>query len=112
MPNTFLKPTVIAATAIGLLYRELVVARTIWTDAINPGEFQGAFADTVTMRVPARRSARTRTLRAGTAIVNDTSAEHGPALGTALSPPQVSADRGVPGCSPTPRTPPACRCRV
>ena len=77
MPNTFLKPTVIANTAIGLLYRELVVARTVWTDAINPGEFQGAFADTVTMRVPARRSARTRTLRAGTAIVNDTSAEFG-----------------------------------
>lgn len=77
MPNTFLKPTVIANTAIGLLFRELVVARTIWTDAINPGEFTGAFADTVTMRVPARRSARTRTLRAGTAIVNDTSAEHG-----------------------------------
>lgn len=77
MPNTFLKPTVIANTAIGLLYRELVVARTIWTDAVNPGEFAGAFADTVTMRVPARRSARTRTLRAGTAIVNDTSAEFG-----------------------------------
>jgi hypothetical protein len=75
--NTFLKPTVIAATAIGLLYRELVVARTIWTDAINPGEFTGAFADTVTMRVPARRTARTRTLRAGTPIVNDTSVEFG-----------------------------------
>lgn len=77
MANTFLKPTVIAATAIGLLYRELVVARTLWTDAINPGEFQGAFNDTVTMRVPARRTARTRTLRAGTAIVNDASVEYG-----------------------------------
>jgi hypothetical protein len=77
MANAFLKPTVIAATAVGLLYRELVVARTVWTDAINPNEFAGAFGDTVTMRVPARRSARTRVLRAGTAIVNDVSNEFG-----------------------------------
>lgn len=75
MANTFLKPTVIAATAIGLLYRELVVARTVWTDAINPGEFSGALNDTVNMRVPARRVARTRTLRAGTPITNDASVE-------------------------------------
>jgi hypothetical protein len=75
--NTFLKPTVIANTAVGLLYRELVVARTVWTDAVNPGEFVGALDDTVTMRVPARRAARTRVLRAGTAIVNDTSVEFG-----------------------------------
>jgi hypothetical protein len=73
--NTFLKPSVIANTAIGLLYRELVVARTLWTDAINPGEFSGALNDTVNMRIPARRTARKRTLRAGTAIVNDTSTE-------------------------------------
>jgi hypothetical protein len=73
--NTFLKPSVIAATAIGLLYRELVVARTVWTDAINPGEFTGALNDTVNMRIPARRAARKRTLRAGTAIVNDASVE-------------------------------------
>jgi len=77
MPNTFLKPSIIARTAVGLLFRELVVARTVWTDAINPGEFIGALNDTVTMRVPARRTARTRTLRAGTAITNDTSAEFG-----------------------------------
>jgi len=73
--NTFLKPTKIANTTIGLLYRELVVARTVWTDAINPGEFAGALNDTVNMRIPARRTARKRTLRAGTAIVNDTSTE-------------------------------------
>lgn len=77
MPNTFLRPSVIANTAVGLLYRELVVARTVWTDAINPGEFTGALDDTVTMRVPARRAARKRTLRAGTAITNDTSVEFG-----------------------------------
>jgi hypothetical protein len=77
MANAFLKPTVIAATAVGLLYRELVVPRTIWTDAVNAAEFVGAFGDTVTMRVPARRSARTRVLRAGTAITNDVSNEFG-----------------------------------
>lgn len=75
MANTFLKPSKIANTAIGLLYRELVVARTLWTDAVNPGEFSGALNDTVNMRIPARRTARKRTLRAGTAIVNDVSAE-------------------------------------
>lgn len=75
MANTFLKPSKIANTAIGLLYRELVVARTVWTDAINPGEFSGALNDTVNMRIPARRTARKRTLRAGTAITNDTSTE-------------------------------------
>lgn len=75
MANAFLKPSVIASAAIGLLYRELVVARTVWTDAINPGEFAGALNDTVNMRIPARRTARKRTLRAGTAIVNDVSNE-------------------------------------
>lgn len=77
MANTFLRATQIAQMTVGLLYRDLVVAGTVWTDAINPGEFTGAFNDTVTMRVPARRVARKRTLRAGTAIVNDTSAEFG-----------------------------------
>jgi hypothetical protein len=75
--NKFLKPTVIARATVGLLYRELVVARTLWTDAVDPGEFTGALNDTVTMRVPARRTARKRTLRAGTAIVNDTTNEFG-----------------------------------
>lgn len=75
MANTFLKPSVIARTAIGLLYRELTIARTVWTDAVNPGEFSGALNDTVNMRIPARRTARKRTLRAGTAIVNDASVE-------------------------------------
>ena len=77
MANAFLKATVIARTAIALLYRELVIARTVWTDAIAPAEFEGAFGDTVTLRVPARRSARTRVLRAGTPITNDASNEYG-----------------------------------
>jgi hypothetical protein len=75
VPNTFLKTGVIANATIGLLYRDLVIARTVWTDAVNPGEFTGALNDTVNLRVPTRRAARKRTLRAGTAIVNDTSTE-------------------------------------
>lgn len=75
MPNTFLKVGVIANATIGLLYRDLVIARTVWTDAVNPGEFTGALNDTVNLRVPTRRVARKRTLRAGTPIVNDTSTE-------------------------------------
>jgi hypothetical protein len=75
--NSFLKPSVIARTMIDLLYRELVVARTVWTDAVNPTEFTGALNDTVTVRVPAHRSATTRTLRAGTPIANAVSTEHG-----------------------------------
>lgn len=77
MPGTYLKVGKIANTTVGLLERELVVARTVWTDAINPGEFTGALNDTVTMRVPARRVARKRTLRAGTPITNDASVEFG-----------------------------------
>lgn len=75
MPNQFLKPTVIARTAVDLLFRELVIARTVWTDAIAPAEFEGAFGDTVDMRVPAQRSASTRVLRAGTPIVAEQSNE-------------------------------------
>jgi len=77
VPNTFLKPSTIARATVGLLYRELTVARTVWSDAIDPGEFTGTLNDTVTMKVPARRTARKRTLRAGTAIVNDTQTEFG-----------------------------------
>lgn len=75
MPNTFIKPSVIAQTMIQLLFRELVVARTVWTDAVRPDDFVRALNDTVNLRVPARRTARTRTLRAGTALITDTSTE-------------------------------------
>lgn len=62
MANNFLKPTVIAAAALGLLQREIVVPGLLWTDAA--GDFAGAAGDTVTLRVPARTSARRRKLRA------------------------------------------------
>ena len=54
--NSFLKPEVIANTAIGLLERELVLGSLVWTDhGIN---FAGAKGDAVTIRVPARTTAR------------------------------------------------------
>lgn len=77
MASVYLQPTVIAQTAMSLLLRQLVVARTVWSNAINPNQFVGAYGDTVTIRVPARRTARTRVLRAGTPIVNDPSVEFG-----------------------------------
>ena len=80
MASTFLRPTVIARAAVDLLLRELVLARTVWSDAVAPAEFEGAFGDTVTLRIPARRTARTRVLRAGSSITNDDSNEFGVAV--------------------------------
>lgn len=77
MASTYLKATVIGRAMIDLLLRELVVARTVWTDAVSPAEWEGAFGDTVTIRVPAKRAARTRVLRAGTPITLDDSNEFG-----------------------------------
>jgi hypothetical protein len=75
MANTFIKPSVIAQTMIQLLFRELVLARTVWTDAVRSDDFVNALNDTVNLRVPARRTARTRTLRAGTPLTADVSNE-------------------------------------
>lgn len=56
MANSFLKPSVIAAAALGLLERELVLPRLMWRMGIE--DFRGAANDTVTVRVPARTTAR------------------------------------------------------
>ncbi|MBP2341117.1 hypothetical protein JOF41_007371 [Saccharothrix coeruleofusca] len=61
MANTFLKATRIASAALGLLEREIVLPGLIWRDAA--GDFAGAGGDTISIRVPARTQARTRTLR-------------------------------------------------
>jgi hypothetical protein len=60
---------------IQLLFRELVIAQTVWTNAVRSEEFTHALGDTVNLRVPARRSARTRVLRAGTPLEIDESLE-------------------------------------
>ena len=59
--NTFLKPDVIANTAVGLLERELVLSNLVWT---NHGlNFTGAKNDTVSLRIPARTTASNYALR-------------------------------------------------
>jgi len=59
--NSFIKPERIAAQALGLLEREIVLPALMWRNA--GGDFAGAAGDTITIRVPARTTARTRVLR-------------------------------------------------
>jgi hypothetical protein len=59
--NTFVKATRIAGQALGILEREIVLPALMWRDA--GGNFQGAAGDTISIRVPARTTARTRVLR-------------------------------------------------
>jgi hypothetical protein len=61
MANTFIKPSVIASAALGLLEREIVLPGLVWRDA--GGDFAGAGGDTISIRVPSRTQARTRALR-------------------------------------------------
>jgi hypothetical protein len=51
----------IVSSGLGLLEREIVLPGLVWRDA--GGDFAGAGGDTVTLAVPARGVARTRTLR-------------------------------------------------
>ena len=61
MANSFLKAQKIAATALGLLQREIILPQLVWRDPA--GSFEGAAGDTISLRVPARTTARTRPLR-------------------------------------------------
>lgn len=61
MPHSFLQATRIAAASLGLLEREIILPRLVWRDA--GGDFAGAFGDTISLRIPSRTSARTRTFR-------------------------------------------------
>lgn len=56
MANTFLKPEVIARTALALLQREIILPRLVWR--FGQSDFQGAKDDTITLRVPAVLTAR------------------------------------------------------
>jgi hypothetical protein len=63
MTVTVIKSERVAATMLGLLERESVLARLFW---LNPGgDFRGAKNDTISIRVPAYAVARTRDLRSG-----------------------------------------------
>lgn len=61
MANTLLKAERIAAAALGLLEREIILPALVWRDA--GGSFAGAAGDTISIRVPARTTARSRPLR-------------------------------------------------
>lgn len=61
MANTYLKANRIAAAALGVLEREIVLPQLVWRDPVGP--ISGVAGDTVTIRVPARGVARSRPLR-------------------------------------------------
>lgn len=66
MANTFIKESQIVDAAALLLQREIVLPRTVW--AQPDAAFVGALNDTVTLRIPAVRTAGTRTMRSNTAL--------------------------------------------
>lgn len=70
MANTFIKPTVIVRTALGLLEREIVIPGLVWTDGL--GDFAGSFNDTISLRVPGRLTARRRNLRGAEGVASPT----------------------------------------
>lgn len=63
--STFLKPTVIANTALGLLLRSVTLPRLVWRDPVAD-RYIGALNDTVSIRLPAFVTANERVLRSGT----------------------------------------------
>lgn len=67
--SNFIKATKVVATALGLLTRELTLPQLVWRDA--GGDFRGAKDDTISIRLPAYATARSRTLRAGTTRTQD-----------------------------------------
>lgn len=69
MANNFIKAEQVAAAALGLLEREVLLPGLVWRDAVT--DFKGAKDDTVSVRVPAYMNARTRTMRSGTGITID-----------------------------------------
>ncbi|MGE0133755.1 MAG: P22 phage major capsid protein family protein [Dehalococcoidia bacterium] len=66
MTNEFIKAERVVSTALGLLEREVVLPGIVWRDA--GGSFRGAKNDTISIRLPAYATARTRTLRGGAPI--------------------------------------------
>lgn len=73
MASTFLKPTVIGSTALGILRRETVLPSLLWR--LGASDFRGAAGDTISLRLPAIANARTRALRSGDTRVRDSLAE-------------------------------------
>ena len=64
--STFLKPTVIVNTALGLLVQSVTLPRLVWRDPVGD-RYVGALNDTVSIRLPAFVTANERVLRSGSA---------------------------------------------
>jgi len=73
MTITTIKAGQIVEAATLLLQREVVLPRLVWTMA--DANFRGALDDTVTLRVPAVLSSRTRVMRSSDPLVADNLAE-------------------------------------
>jgi hypothetical protein len=69
MPNSFVVPEQVAATAVAMLRDDLKIARTV--SRKFEANFGGGKGSVVNVRVPATLKARRRALDAGTAIVLD-----------------------------------------
>jgi hypothetical protein len=67
--NSFIKAEQVISQMLGVLERELVLANLVWRDPIPT--FRGAKNDTVSIRLPAYTSARTRVMRSSTALTVD-----------------------------------------
>jgi hypothetical protein len=72
--NEFIKPEVVIAQMLGVLERDTVLAQFTWRD-LQASRFRGAKDDTVSLKVPAFTSARTRVMRSGTPITIDSLTE-------------------------------------
>lgn len=70
MANTFIKPEKVAGQMLGVLERDTVALQFVWK-GVPEGEFRGAKNDTVSLKVPAFTSARSRTMRSSTQLVID-----------------------------------------
>lgn len=73
MANEFIKADQIVMAAQLLLQRQIVLPRLVFTQPGNA--FVGALDDTITLKVPAVLTARTRTMRSNTALTFDSLAE-------------------------------------
>lgn len=73
MSITPLKATRIVNAGLGVLQRELTLPQLVWKDAA--GDFAGALNDTISIRVPAYVTSRSRALRSGTSRTRDSIVE-------------------------------------
>jgi hypothetical protein len=67
--NSFVKAGQVVSGALGVLERDSVLLNFAWRDF--GGTFRGALNDTITLRLPAYMTARTRVMRSTTAITLD-----------------------------------------